>query len=234
MQRIAPAAALSLVLTASAAFAQEPALETDAEKTLYALGVAMGQSVGDFSLTEAELEIVAAGFADSVRGNEPRVDVQTYGPLIQRLAEERASAAAAEEKAASSEFLAEKATESGAEQTDSGLVFIPVEQGSGESPGAADTVRVHYHGTLRNGTVFDSSRQRGQPVSLSLDGVIPCWTEGLQKMQVGGTAELVCPSELAYGDQGTGPIPGGATLMFEIELLGIESGEAAGAPAPPQ
>jgi FKBP-type peptidyl-prolyl cis-trans isomerase FkpA len=160
-----------------------------------------------------------------VRGSEPRVDVQTYGPLIQPLLDERTSNAAADEKAASAEFLAEKAAEPNAEQTDSGLVFIPIEEGSGASPSADDTVRVHYHGTLRDGTVFDSSRERGQPVSLSLDGVIPCWTEGVQKMKVGGKAELVCPSDLAYGDSGTGPIPGGATLVFEIELLDIESGD---------
>ena len=226
MFRIASAAALALVLATSAALAQEPALETDEEKTLYALGIAMGQSLEDFSLTEQELELVSAGLADSVLGNELRVDVQTYGPLIQRLAEERTSEAAADEREASAEFLAEKAAEPDAELTDSGLVFIPLEPGDGERPDADDTVRVHYHGTLRDGTVFDSSRQRGEPISLSLDGVIPCWTEGVQKMQVGGTAELVCPSDLAYGDQGTGPIPGGATLMFEIELLGIESGES--------
>lgn len=223
MQRIAPAAALSLAFSV-AAVAQEPSLETDQQKTLYALGIAMGQSVQDFALSGEELEIVQSGFEDSVLGNEPRVDMQTYGPLIQPLADERRSAAAADEKAASSEFLAEKAAQPDAEQTDSGLVYIPIEEGTGESPDADDTVRVHYHGTLRDGTVFDSSRERGEPISLSLDGVIPCWTEGLQKMQVGGTAELVCPSDLAYGDGGRDPIPGGATLLFEIELLGVESG----------
>lgn len=225
MHRIALAAASSLALAASA-FAQEPALDTDEQKTLYALGIAMGASVEDFSLTEEELEIVSAGFNDSVLGNEPRVDVQTYGPLIETLANERASAAAEDERAASEEFLAEKAGESGAEQSESGLVFIPVEEGDGQRPAADDTVRVHYHGTLRDGTVFDSSRQRGEPVELSLDGVIPCWTEGLQMMRVGGTAELVCPSDLAYGDSGTGPIPGGATLMFEVELLEVDESGA--------
>lgn len=234
MHRNALAAALSLVLVASTAIAQEPALESDQQKTLYALGVAMGMSVEDFSLTEEELAIVASGLRDSVLGNEARVDMQTYGPLIQSLADERASQAAAEEKAASSEFLEEQARRDGAEQTDSGLVFIPVEEGSGETPAADDAVRVHYHGTLRDGTVFDSSRERGEPVTLGLDGVIPCWTEGLQLMSVGGRAELVCPADLAYGDEGTGPIPGGATLKFEIELLGIDDSAAAGQPAAPQ
>lgn len=233
MHRNALGATLVLALVASTAVAQEPALESDQEKTLYALGVAMGMSVEDFSLTEHELAIVSSGLRDSVLGNEARVDMQTYGPLIQTLADERASQAAAEEKAASSEFLEQQAQRDGAEQTDSGLVFISVEEGGGESPAADDSVRVHYHGTLRDGTVFDSSRQRGQPVTLGLDGVIPCWTEGLQKMKVGGRAEFVCPSELAYGDSGTGPIPGGATLKFEVELLGIEEG-ASDQPAQPQ
>jgi FKBP-type peptidyl-prolyl cis-trans isomerase FkpA len=102
------------------------------------------------------------------------------------------------------------------------MIFIPVAAGSGASPAATDTVRVHYHGTLRNGTVFDSSVQRGAPISFPLSGVIPCWTEGVQKMKVGGKAKLVCPSETAYGDGGQGPIPGGATLVFEVELLAIE------------
>ena len=88
-------------------------------------------------------------------------------------------------------------------------------------------MKVHYHGTLRDGTVFDSSVQRGEPISFPLNGVIPCWTEGVQKMKVGGKAKLVCPSEIAYGDRGQRPIPGGATLMFEVELLQVEKERAA-------
>ena len=101
-------------------------------------------------------------------------------------------------------------------------VDIPVKEGAGANPTATSTVKVHYHGTLRDGTVFDSSVQRGQPISFPLNGVIPCWTEGVQKMKVGGKAKLVCPSDTAYGDQGSGPIPGGATLLFEVELIAIE------------
>jgi FKBP-type peptidyl-prolyl cis-trans isomerase FkpA len=81
---------------------------------------------------------------------------------------------------------------------------------------------VHYHGTLRDGTVFDSSVDRGEPISFPLSGVISCWTEGVQKIKVGGKSKLVCPSETAYGDQGSGSIPGGAALAFEVELLAIE------------
>jgi FKBP-type peptidyl-prolyl cis-trans isomerase len=95
-------------------------------------------------------------------------------------------------------------------------------EGTGANPAASDTVRVHYHGTLRDGTVFDSSVDRGEPISFPLMGVIPCWTEGVQKIRVGGKAKLGCPAEIAYGESGTGPIPGGATLLFEVELLGIE------------
>jgi FKBP-type peptidyl-prolyl cis-trans isomerase FkpA len=102
------------------------------------------------------------------------------------------------------------------------MVYIPISVGTGANPTATDTVRVHYHGTLRDGTVFDSSVDRGESISFPLNGVIPCWTEGVQKMKVGGKAKLVCPSDTAYGDVGQGPIPGGAALVFEVELLGIE------------
>src|SRR5581483_6942048 len=103
----------------------------------------------------------------------------------------------------------------------SGLVLVPMKDGSGESPKPTDRVKVHYHGTLIDGKVFDSSVQRGQPATFGLNQVIPCWTEGVQKLKVGGKAKLVCPSDIAYGDSGRPPqIPGGATLVFEVELLG--------------
>ena len=115
------------------------------------------------------------------------------------------------------------AKEKGTIKTDSGLVYIEIKDGSGEQPKATDKVKVHYHGTLTDGTVFDSSVERGQPATFGLNQVIPCWTEGLQKMKVGGKSKLVCPSTIAYGDHGMPPkIKPGAVLMFEIELLGIE------------
>jgi FKBP-type peptidyl-prolyl cis-trans isomerase FkpA len=103
----------------------------------------------------------------------------------------------------------------------SGLVYTEVLAGSGASPGPSDTVVVHYHGTFPDGRVFDSSVQRGQPARFPLNRVIPCWTEGLQKMRVGGKAKLVCPPEIAYGARGGGPIPPNATLHFEVELIDI-------------
>lgn len=220
MHKVSLTAALVLG-TATIALAQ-PALETDEQKTLYALGIALGDNISQFDLTAAELAVVAAGMSDAALGNEFRVDMEVYGPQIQSLANARVASRSASEKAASAGFVDTMAGQSGAERSASGIVFIPVTAGTGASPTATDTVRVHYHGTLRDGTVFDSSVTRGEPISFPLNGVIPCWTEGVQKMRVGGKAKLVCPSNTAYGDVGQGPIPGGAALVFEIELLGIE------------
>jgi FKBP-type peptidyl-prolyl cis-trans isomerase FkpA len=216
---IAVGVALSLGITVAAA---QGTLESEEQKTLYALGLAVGSNIGPFGLSPDELLVVESGIRDAVLGSEPKVDMQVYGPKIQALASSRAAARSAAEKQASAAFLAEMAQAPGAEQSASGVIYIPITVGTGSNPMAADTVRVHYHGTLRDGTVFDSSVERGEPISFSLNGVIPCWTEGVQKMKVGGKSKLVCPSDTAYGDAGQGPIPGGATLVFEVELLGIE------------
>jgi FKBP-type peptidyl-prolyl cis-trans isomerase FkpA len=114
------------------------------------------------------------------------------------------------------------AKEKGAIVTPTGLVYRSLREGSGTSPTAADTVTVHYRGTLANGTEFDSSYKRNEPTQFPLGGVIPCWTEGVQRMKVGGKAQLVCPAALAYGARGAGGvIPPDATLKFEVELLAI-------------
>jgi FKBP-type peptidyl-prolyl cis-trans isomerase len=198
------------------------ALQTDQDKTLYALGLVLGENLGQFNLTADEVALVAEGLRDSVLDVPPKVEISVYGPRIQALAQERGSAAATAEKDASEAWVAEQAALPGAERSASGVVFIPMTEGTGENPSATSTVRVHYHGTLRDGTVFDSSVERNEPISFPLNGVIPCWTEGVQKIKVGGKAKLVCPSDTAYGDQGSGSIPGGAALAFEVELLGIE------------
>lgn len=195
-------------------------LANDDEKTIYALGLSIHRSLGQFNLTPAELEIVKAALSDAA-ANKPAVEINEFGPKIQGLMMSRRDAASQKEKAGAAEFLAKAAAEPGAVKTDSGLVYRMVTAGTGASPKATDTVKVHYRGTLTNGTEFDSSYKRGEPASFPLNGVVPCWTEGVQKMKVGEKAVLTCPSNLAYGDQGQGPIPGGATLIFEIELLGI-------------
>ena len=119
--------------------------------------------------------------------------------------------------------LARAAAAKGAMLSETGLVYLSLKAGKGESPAATDTVRVHYRGTLPDGKEFDSSYSRGQPISFPLNRVIKCWTEGLQKMKVGGKARLTCPASIAYGERGTpgGPIPPNAVLQFEVELLGI-------------
>ena len=134
-----------------------------------------------------------------------------------------ATAAAATEKKAAQAFLDKAAAEKGAKKTESGLIYTEIKPGTGEQPKATDKVKVHYTGTLTDGTVFDSSVQRGQPAEFPLNGVIKCWTEGVQLMKVGGKSKLVCPSDIAYGDRGSPPkIKGGAALVFEVELLEIE------------
>ena len=123
----------------------------------------------------------------------------------------------------SKDYLDRAAAEPGAQKTASGLVYRELKAGTGASPKKTDTVRVHYRGTLIDGKEFDSSYARNEPAEFPLNMVIPAWTEGVQKMKVGGKSVLVCPANIAYGDRGAPPvIPGGATLVFEIELLGIE------------
>jgi FKBP-type peptidyl-prolyl cis-trans isomerase FkpA len=121
------------------------------------------------------------------------------------------------------DFLATAAAAKGAVLSESGLVYLSLKEGQGESPAAIDSVRVHYRGTFTDGKEFDSSYSRGQPASFPLNRVIRCWTEGLQKMKVGGKARLTCPASIAYGERGTpgGPIPPNAVLQFEVELLGV-------------
>ncbi len=197
-------------------------LETEDDKTLYVVGVSMGMNLAKLELSPAELEIVQAGIGDTVTGVEPRVSIQEYSPKIQALVQARAQRKAEAEKVRSKEYLAQAAGEEGAEASSSGLIYIETEKGSGASPGATDRVRVHYRGTLRDGTQFDSSYDRGQPADFALNGVIACWGEALQKMAVGGKAKLICPASIAYGDAGRPPtIPPGATLIFEVELIEI-------------
>ena len=204
-------------------YAGGPELKTEDDKTLYALGLAMSRNLATFSLTPAELDDVIAGITDGVLNHEKKVELDAYGPKIQQLAQSRTSAAAATEKKAGQAFLEKAAKEKGAKKTDSGLIYMETKAGTGAQPKATDKVKVHYHGTLIDGTVFDSSKDRGQPATFPLNGVIKCWTEGVQLMKVGGTAKLICPSDIAYGDRGSPPkIKPGATLIFEVELLDIE------------
>jgi FKBP-type peptidyl-prolyl cis-trans isomerase FkpA/FKBP-type peptidyl-prolyl cis-trans isomerase FklB len=214
--------ALILGITNAGGLAAAEEEKVGEKETLYALGLVIAQSLDIFSLTEAELAQVVAGITDGVMKKPTKVMVQAFRAKIQALAKARASGVLEREKKEGAAVLAKAAEEKGAVKTESGMVYLEVKEGSGASPKASDRVKVHYHGTLRDGTVFDSSVQRNEPATFGLDRVIPCWTEGVQRMKVGGKAKLVCPSTLAYGDRGSPPnIRPGAVLTFEVELLEI-------------
>ena len=195
-------------------------LETEDQKTLYALGLLLGTNIKPFALTPEELAIVKAGLTDAVTAAKPQVELDTYGPKVNELAQKRAATGADEAKKKGQEFVDKVAKEKDATKTASGIVIRTITAGAGASPTAGDVVKVHYEGKLVDGTVFDSSIKRGQPAEFPLNGVVPCWTEALQKMKKGEKSQIVCPSSVAYGDRGSPPnIPPGATLSFEVELL---------------
>jgi len=213
-------ACMWLVVSSASAASLDPV--TDEQKTLYALGIAISQSLGTFSLTESELEFVKAGLTDGVLHRKTKVDAQAFMPKVQKLQQARVAVVADKERKAGEAFLAKAAAEKGAVRTASGIVIQVVKEGKGASPKVSDLVKVHYHGTLIDGTVFDSSVQRGEPATFPLQQVIPCWTEGVQHIKVGGKSRLFCPADLAYGDRGAPPkIKPGATLVFDVELLEI-------------
>jgi FKBP-type peptidyl-prolyl cis-trans isomerase FkpA len=204
--------------------AVKPALElkTDEDKAIYGLGLDIGKNIAVFALQPSELELVKLGLSDAVTQSAPKVDLETVRPQLMELARKRSQAKSEAEKQKGKAAVEKAAKEPGAEQLPSGVVVKSLRAGTGASPTESDTVKVHYEGRLLDGTVFDSSYKRNEPASFSLHGVVPCWTAGLQKMKVGEKAQLTCPSEVAYGDQGHPPtIPGGATLVFDVELLEI-------------
>jgi FKBP-type peptidyl-prolyl cis-trans isomerase FkpA len=211
-----------LCLGTTTAFAAAPEPTTDEQKTLYALGLAVNQSLSNFSLSETEFEIVKSGITDGFLKRPPKVDLQAFGLKISELQQARALVIAEAEKKAGATFLAKAAAESGAKKTESGAILRTIKEGSGAIPKVTDMVKVHYQGTLIDGTVFDSSTKQGEPAMLRVNEMSKCWLEGMQQIKVGGKSKLVCPSSLAYRDKGLPPlIKPGATLVFEIELLEI-------------
>src|SRR3990172_5603903 len=197
-------------------------LKTEDDKTLYSIGVLIARQLEVFNLAPAEMELVKRGLADATTpGKKPLAEPEAYKKKINQLAEARMKVSAEKEKVKSKEFLEKAAKEKGAQKTASGLIYLPLKEGSGAQPKETDTVKVHYTGTFIDGKVFDSSVKRGQPAEFPLNQVIKCWTEGVAKMKAGGKAKLVCPSAIAYGDEGRPSIPGGSTLLFEVELLEI-------------
>src|SRR5216683_1938486 len=203
MRAILSCVLVALLAAVVPAHAADP--KTEDEKVLYALGLVVSQNLSWFNLSETELKMVEQGMQDGALKKAQKVDLQTYGPKIQDLQKTRMTTLAAAEKKAGEAYLAKAAGEKDAKKLPSGVIVTTLKPGTGPSPAATDKVKVHYHGTLTDGTVFDSSVQRGEPTSFPLDKVIKCWTEGVQQMKVGGKARLVCPAEVAYGDRGAPP-----------------------------
>jgi FKBP-type peptidyl-prolyl cis-trans isomerase FkpA len=220
-----PAAPRSPATPAAPKPAAAGAPTTEDDKIIYAVGLSIYRNLSQLDLTPAEVEIVKKAIGDAAQG-KPAVDIEVYGPQINTLASARASRVTARTKASSAEYLTKAAREPGAVKSDSGMIYKELTPGTGVSPKATDTVKVNYRGTLTDGTEFDSSYKRNMPAEFPLNQVIKCWTEGVQKMRVGGKSSLVCPADIAYGDQGRPGIPGGATLVFEVELLDVSGAGA--------
>lgn len=202
--------------------ATEPALETDQDKLFYTLGLALSEGLASYALTPEELERVILGVRDGVTGQPERIDDRMkYARMVRQLRDERALEMAGREREQAAEYLVAQAAQPGAETRESGVIYLEREAGSGPAPAPTSEVVVNYHGTLRDGTVFDSTQRRGDSARFRVNGVIPCWTEALQLMKVGGKAQITCPPDSAYGDRGAGSIPPGSALTFEVELIAV-------------
>ncbi len=191
------------------------------DEMFYVLGMVIYQNLEVLDLSEREADMVMEGLGDSLAGKAKGYDKAAYGPQIQAMTQERMAAAQAREAEKGVEYVKKMAAEPGAVQTESGLVYREIKAGTGEQPTAESQVKAHYHGTLRDGTVFDSSVDRGEPLVIGLNQVIPCWTQGIAMMKVGGKAKLTCPANLAYGPRGQGAIAPNAALTFDVELIEI-------------
>lgn len=231
---------ISLLLSAglaTAAYAQDDdampeQLDTENKQFSYVVGMDVGKSLKNLG-TDLDLDTVIMAIRDVTQGEEPLLSEtqanelkQAFFQKRQQEAAEQAQEQAAENKEKGQAFLAENANKEGVQITESGLQYEVIEEGSGASPSADDRVTVHYTGTLIDGTVFDSSRERGQPATFALNQVIPGWTEGLQLMKEGAHYKFYIPSDLAYGERGAGNvIEPGSTLIFDVELMEVAESE---------
>ncbi len=208
-------------------------LESEDDKTFYAMGYMLGGNLQRLSLSDKEISALYKGIAMAAKNEKSEVDMAKYQNRIQEVFKARMDKVAAKEKESGQAFIDKFVKEEGAKKTESGLAYKVIKEGTGATPSADDIVEVHYHGTLTDGTVFDSSVERGKTISFPLNRVIKGWTEGLQTMKEGGKTKFVIPADLAYGEAGAPPkIPGGATLVFEVELFKVTKAADANKAAP--
>lgn len=212
----------ALICCSVAATALAAELKTEDDKVLYTLGMLLARNLEPFKLSKGELENVLVGFKDVALGEKPAVNMDEYQNKVREWHGQRMKKIAEDSKKEGEAFLKKIEGEKGVEKLKSGMMIKTLNAGTGAQPKATDRVKVHYHGTLIDGSVFDSSVERKEPATFGLNQVIPCWTEGVQKIKVGGKAKLYCPSDLAYGERGSPPkIAPGSTLVFDVELLEI-------------
>lgn len=216
---------LACGLLANPALGQDkPELNTPKQRVSYSIGANIG---GSFKRQEIDIDLKAltAGVTDALAGKTALTEAEMRDVMM-TFQREMETKMLAKELKKGEEFLAANAKKEGVKTTPSGLQYKVLKSGSGKTPKATDTVKTHYHGTLIDGTVFDSSVERGEPVSFPVNGVIPGWTEALQMMKEGDKWQLTVPSKLAYGERGAGDkIAPNSVLVFEVELIAIEKGQ---------
>ncbi len=204
---------------------KEISLKTDQEKFSYVIGQQVGKGMKAQGI-EVDPAVLAESITDAVQGKPSRVPPQEAQEVMMKMQQQmmaKQQTAGKEGKEKGDKFLAENKGKKGVQTTQSGLQYEVITEGKGAAPAATDTVKVHYKGTLIDGSTFDSSYDRGQPAEFPLNAVIKGWTEGLQKMKVGSKHKLYVPPELGYGERGQPGIPANSVLIFEVELLAINA-----------
>ncbi len=213
---------LSLIVLLGFSSINAQNLNTEMEKVSYSLGVNVAKSVKNQGLESIDADAIAKAFKDVFEGNTLEISEEEANIVLQDYFGKLANAQQKANVEAGQKFLDENAKREGVVTTSTGLQYEVLQEGSGDSPKETDNVTVHYHGTLIDGTVFDSSVDRGQPATFPVNGVIPGWVEALQLMNPGAKYKLFIPSNLAYGERGAGGAIGpNATLVFEVELISI-------------
>lgn len=227
---------LTVGLAVAVAFglvACEKKLDTDQKKASYAIGQQLGKNFKDNNV-DFDADVLLMALKDVKEGKESKMTQEDMGKAMQKLqemAQAKQGQVAEENKKKGEEFLAKNKGNANVKTTESGLQYVVEKEGSGKMPSDTDEVKVHYTGTLTDGTKFDSSVDRGQPAEFPVNGVIKGWTEALKLMKEGSKYKLTIPSDLAYGPMGRPGIPPNSVLLFDVELLEVKKAQAA-APAP--